>query len=283
MSRFGAGIRLGVMATDQFTQIANGLFRDSRLPYKAKRISGYVSTHRNGWQVTVAELVRRGREGVDAVTSGLKQLDRHGFLYRTRERNPNGTLGQALHFITDLPALHKRPFARDPGRWEREPSRALVTGHVRDSTCSAVCEPVIVYEPTPWGWLAWTLPGEGSPPEIGVLTPTATRMQRLALRWLTRRPAQRIALDTVPGSLRLSAAAVAFISLLTGLFAAGYGIPVDVVLPAMLLALLLAEHLPGRLDARALEHVRTIEGDGLCRYLRPRRPAYLARPGHSRQ
>ncbi|MFH9967678.1 hypothetical protein ACH4PR_41005 [Streptomyces mirabilis] len=102
---FGAGIRRGVMAGDQFTQIANGLFRDSRLPFKAKGIFGYVSTHRDGWQVTVAELVRRGREGVDAVTTGLKQLERHGFLYRTRERNADGTLGQTLYVITDLPAL----------------------------------------------------------------------------------------------------------------------------------------------------------------------------------
>lgn len=102
---FGAGIRRGVMAADQFTQIANGLFRDSRLSFKAKGLFGYVSTHRDGWQVTVAELVRRGREGIDAVTTGLKQLERHGFLYRTRERNPNGTLGQTLYFITDLPAL----------------------------------------------------------------------------------------------------------------------------------------------------------------------------------
>ncbi|WP_374203215.1 hypothetical protein [Streptomyces sp. MBT84] len=30
---FGAGIRRGVMAADQFTQIANGLFRDSRLSF----------------------------------------------------------------------------------------------------------------------------------------------------------------------------------------------------------------------------------------------------------
>ncbi|MFE9769769.1 hypothetical protein ACFYPC_35495 [Streptomyces sp. NPDC005808] len=102
---FGAGIRRGVMAADQFTQIANGLFRDSRLSFKAKGIFGYVSTHRDGWQVTLAELVRRGREGVDAVTTGLHQLERHGFLYRTRERNPDGTLGQALYLITDLPAL----------------------------------------------------------------------------------------------------------------------------------------------------------------------------------
>jgi hypothetical protein len=43
--------------------------------------------------------------------------------------------------------------------------------------------------------------------------------------------------------------------------------PVDVVLPAILLAPLLAEHLPGRLDARAREHVRTVEDDGPCRYV----------------
>ncbi|WP_405969057.1 hypothetical protein OG496_00585 [Streptomyces sp. NBC_00988] len=102
---FGAGIRRGVMAADGYTQIANGLFRDSELSFKSKGIFGYVSTHRDGWQVTVAELVRRGREGVDAVTTGLHQLERNGFLYRTRERNPDGTLGQALYVITDLPAL----------------------------------------------------------------------------------------------------------------------------------------------------------------------------------
>ncbi|WP_406719107.1 hypothetical protein OHA53_00100 [Streptomyces althioticus] len=101
--RFGAGIQRGVMAGDQFTQISNALFRDGRLSFKAKGIFGYISTHRDGWQVTVAELVRRGREGVDAVTTGLKQLEQHRFLHRTRERNPNGTLGQALYVITDLP------------------------------------------------------------------------------------------------------------------------------------------------------------------------------------
>ncbi|WP_405576186.1 hypothetical protein [Streptomyces sp. NBC_01092] len=102
---FGAGVRRGVMAGDQFTQIANGLFRDARLSFKAKGIFGYVSTHRDGWQVTVAELARRGREGIDAITTGLKQLERHGFLYRIRDRNSDGTLGAAAYFITDLPAL----------------------------------------------------------------------------------------------------------------------------------------------------------------------------------
>ena len=168
-------------------------------------------------------------------------------------------------------AHHQRPFTRAPGRWEKESTRALRTGHVRDSTCSAACQPVLVHERTSWGWLAWTVPGDGTLPEvpqqIGVLTPSATRTQRLAMRWLTRRPAQRIALASVPGSLRLSAAAVALITVIVGLFAILHGVPIDVALPAMLLAPLLAEHLPGRVDAWADKHVRKVEGVNACRYL----------------
>ena len=102
---FGVGIRRGVMAGDQFTQIANALFRDSRISFKAKGLFGYISTHRDGWQITVANLARHGRERVDAVTTGLEELEHHGFLLRERDRNTDGTLGQALYFITDLPAL----------------------------------------------------------------------------------------------------------------------------------------------------------------------------------
>ncbi|MFC4469256.1 hypothetical protein ACFPH6_32880 [Streptomyces xiangluensis] len=161
-----------------------------------------------------------------------------------------------------------RPFADDPTRWEAERSRALRTRHVRDTTCTAACEPVLVYERTRWGWLAWTVPGDGTLHQIGVLTPSASPTQRLALRWLTRQPAQRIAWPpTSSGSLRFSAAVVALISLVAGLFAVRHGAPVDVVLPAMLLVPLLAENLPDRLDARAREHVRSVEGDGACRYL----------------
>ncbi|MEH0424694.1 hypothetical protein [Streptomyces sp. B21-083] len=104
MSRFGAGIRRGVMAADQFTQIANALFRDVELSFKAKGIFGYVSTHRNGWQVTIADLVRLGPDGREAVRTGLQELEAHGYLVRERLRRPDGTLGEIVYCITDRPA-----------------------------------------------------------------------------------------------------------------------------------------------------------------------------------
>lgn len=105
MSRFGAGIRRGVMAADRFTQIANGLFRDPRLSFKAKGIFGLISTHRDGWRMGLTDLARHSRDGEAAVKSGLKELEKHGFLLRERERHPNGTLRAAAYFITDLPSL----------------------------------------------------------------------------------------------------------------------------------------------------------------------------------
>ncbi|MGW8745926.1 hypothetical protein [Streptomyces sp. NPDC055794] len=105
---FGAGIRRGVMAADQFTQIANGLFRDGRLSFKGKGLFGLLSTHRDGWRMTVTDLARCGRDGEAAVKSGLKELEQHGFLVRERERGQDGTLDAAVYFITDLPALQNR-------------------------------------------------------------------------------------------------------------------------------------------------------------------------------
>jgi hypothetical protein len=96
--------------------------------------------------------------------------------------------------------------------------------------------------------------GLGPPVLIGVLTPAAARAQRPALRWLARRPAQRV--PWLPVSVRCSAAAVAVLGVVAAAAVISHGTPVGV---AVLLVQLLVEHLPDRLDARAGAHVRTVE------------------------
>ncbi|AWW35436.1 hypothetical protein [Streptomyces cadmiisoli] len=104
---FEAGIRRGVVAADRFTQIANGLFRDPRLSFKAQGLFGLISTHWDGWRISVADLARRGRDGEAAVRSGLKELEKHGLLCRELERHADGTLGAAAYVLTDLPSQRR--------------------------------------------------------------------------------------------------------------------------------------------------------------------------------
>ncbi|MFG3065057.1 hypothetical protein ACGFYM_41945 [Streptomyces sp. NPDC048231] len=163
-----------------------------------------------------------------------------------------------------------QPFAQQPGRWEQARSRARRTGHLCcGAWCTQTCEPMLIRERTPWGFMDWTVPEGDRLPEcphrIGVLTPAATRAQRLALRWLARRPAPR--LPMLPVAVRCSSAVVAVLGLVAAAAAISCGIPVGVVVPVMLLVPLLVEHVPDRLDARAGEHIRMVQGEAACRCL----------------
>lgn len=96
-------IRRGPMAADSFTQIRNAVFRDVRLSAKAMGIFGNISTHRDGWGVSAESIASQMKDGVAAVKAGLRELEEYGYLQRTRRRNPDGTLGSSVYFITDQP------------------------------------------------------------------------------------------------------------------------------------------------------------------------------------
>lgn len=103
-------IRRGPMAADAFTQIKNTLFRDTRLSFRDKGVFGLISTHRDGFGVSAESIAACSpTDGVSAVKTSLRNLEKFGYLRRTRERNPNGTLGGAVYFITDDPSMFIGP------------------------------------------------------------------------------------------------------------------------------------------------------------------------------
>lgn len=103
-----ARINRGPMAADilqrDFTQIHNRLFRDQRLSFKAKGIFGLISTHRNGYGVTPEWIAAASTDGPAAVRTGLRELEKLGYLVRAQERKSDGTLGQMTYSITDMPS-----------------------------------------------------------------------------------------------------------------------------------------------------------------------------------
>lgn len=95
-----SGIKRGYMATDQFTQISNALFRDSRLSAKAMGVFGHISTHEDGYGITAESISRHVRDGVSAIKGALRELEEYGYLVRSQERRSDGTLGVVVYEIT---------------------------------------------------------------------------------------------------------------------------------------------------------------------------------------
>ncbi|MEW1679390.1 hypothetical protein AB0O47_39990, partial [Streptomyces noursei] len=101
-------IRRGPMAADvfgeHFTQVFNHAVRDKRLSRRARGLLTELLSHRDGYGVTVASLVKEGTEGKAAITTGLKELERFEYLVRDRDRDEKGQLGDSVYYVTDMPA-----------------------------------------------------------------------------------------------------------------------------------------------------------------------------------
>jgi hypothetical protein len=80
----------GALPFVAFTQVRNAWLRDERISYKAKGLLGYLASHAEGYRLSQAQIVRQGTDGRDSVVSGLAELERAGYLARSRDRRGTG-------------------------------------------------------------------------------------------------------------------------------------------------------------------------------------------------
>lgn len=100
----------GPRPSDNFAQIHNAALADGRLSFKARGILAFLLSRPPGWKTSAERLARSGTDGERAVKSGLKELEAHGYLKRTRMHadgtDPQHPAGTWIHnqIITDQPA-----------------------------------------------------------------------------------------------------------------------------------------------------------------------------------
>lgn len=169
-------IQRGRMGGDSFTQVANALFRDKRISFKAKGVFGLISTHRDGYGVSVAAICAMGKDKEASVKGALRELEEYGYLFRRQEKDPaTKKFGAMVYFITDQP---------DPKNPRSDHLEPLV-----DSEPSALTWDVTDHEPLVENALAANPLAEKSPhkktnPEGVVLraTPGGTKPEEHSLR-----------------------------------------------------------------------------------------------------
>ena len=84
--------------------ISNHIFEDPNLTLKAKGLFGYLWSRPDDWNFFITELVRHFKGGRDQAMSALDELEKAGYLLRSRVRNELGQLtNKSTWLLSDTP------------------------------------------------------------------------------------------------------------------------------------------------------------------------------------
>ena len=86
-----------------FVQIDKRPVEDIQLSWKAKGLLLYLLSKPNNWKIYLSDLIKRSRDKSVAVYSGLKELEKFGYLERERVRDKKGRFIQLIYTIYEVP------------------------------------------------------------------------------------------------------------------------------------------------------------------------------------
>ena len=75
-----------------FTTLSNEVLRDSRLSFCARGILAHLLSQPDGKRDDIRTLTERTPEGRERVASAMRELERFGYLKRTKKRSPQGQI-----------------------------------------------------------------------------------------------------------------------------------------------------------------------------------------------
>ncbi|ANA80168.1 helix-turn-helix domain-containing protein [Paenibacillus glucanolyticus] len=81
---------------------------DDRLSWKAKGLLAYLLSKPSNWRVYIADLVKRSKDGRDAVYSAIKELENCGYVERRQTRD------EANRITGMETVIYERPIIDDP-------------------------------------------------------------------------------------------------------------------------------------------------------------------------
>jgi len=83
-------IRVSKKINSKFAQIDNKCFETPLLSWKAKGLLGYLLSKPDDWKIRLNDLIQSSADGREAVRSGIKELEKQGYIVRHVTRDKLG-------------------------------------------------------------------------------------------------------------------------------------------------------------------------------------------------
>ena len=92
-----------VQKTRDYTVMSNAHFRDTRLSLKAKGLLSFMLSLPEDWDYTEKGLVATCSDGRDSLRPAIKELEKAGYLVRSRTRDSHGRVHDTEYVIYEIP------------------------------------------------------------------------------------------------------------------------------------------------------------------------------------
>ena len=86
---------------NKFTIVSNELIDNPNLTAKAKMLMIYIISKSNldGWIFSTELIAQKMKDGIDAIKSGMRELEKNKYLFREQQREKNGTLSICVYHL----------------------------------------------------------------------------------------------------------------------------------------------------------------------------------------
>ena len=103
-----------VERTNNYTVMSNYHLRDKTLSLKAKGLLSLMLSLPETWDYTLSGLARISLEGKDAIRAAVVELEKAGYIQRSRTRNEKGHLQGTEYIIREQPVFSAQPALEEP-------------------------------------------------------------------------------------------------------------------------------------------------------------------------
>ena len=103
-----------VEKTKGYTVMSNHHLRNHALSLKAKGLLSQMLSLPDDWDYTLQGLAQINKESIDAIREAVRELERAGYIKRSRERDERGCLRGTVYTIYEQP--HAEPTPEEPAQ-----------------------------------------------------------------------------------------------------------------------------------------------------------------------